>query len=173
MEPFWEVSLKYIDQLSIWSGTFVSYFFLISVLITSYEVFVRYMFNAPTTWIFESSIALSAAAILLAGPATMQLRQHISITALYTIIPKKWIRRLIITRSVFALAVCLGFAWASWKFGMTAITTWETSGSGWNAPIPALIKPLVFVSSSLMALQAFRNLLQDIFNPSEFEADNL
>jgi hypothetical protein len=56
---------------------------------------------------------------------------------------------------------------------MTAITTWETSGSGWNAPIPALIKPLVFVSSSLMALQAFRNLLQDIFNPSEFEADNL
>ena len=40
MEPFWEVSLKYIDQLSIWSGTFVSYFFLISVLITSYEVFV-------------------------------------------------------------------------------------------------------------------------------------
>jgi TRAP-type C4-dicarboxylate transport system permease small subunit len=131
------------------------------------------MFNAPTTWIFEASIALSAAAILLAGPATMQLRQHISITALYTIIPKKWIRRLIITRSVFALAVCLGFAWASWKFGMTAITTWETSGSGWNAPIPALIKPLVFVSSSLMALQAFRNLLQDIFNPSEFEADNL
>ena len=168
-----EVSLKYIDKLSISVGKFVSYFFLISVLITSYEVFMRYVFNAPTLWVFESSIALSAAAIVLAGPATMQLRQHISITALYTTLPQKWIHRLIITRSVFALAVCLGFAWAGWRFGMTALTTWETSGSGWNAPIPALIKPLVFVSASLMGLQAFRNLLQDIFSLSESEVDNV
>jgi TRAP-type C4-dicarboxylate transport system permease small subunit len=156
--------MKHIDFLSRRVGHIASYFFLVSLFITCLEVFLRYAFNAPTSWAFETSVALSASAILLAGPATMQLRQHIAITAIYQIIPLAWVHRLKVSRSIFALVVCAGFTWAGWTLGITALTTWETSGSGWDAPIPALVKPLIFVSCGLMTLQAFRNVMQDIFS---------
>lgn len=165
--------MKYIDFLSKKVGYIASYFFLVSLFITCLEVFLRYVFNAPTSWAYETSVALSASAILLAGPATMQLRQHIAINAIYQIIPPVWEHRLKVSSSLFALVVCAGFTWAGWTLGMTALTTWETSGSGWDAPIPALVKPLIFVSSGLMTLQALRNVLQDIYDPSESEENSV
>ena len=165
--------MRYIDWLTKTIGTLVSYFFLAIVVITCLDVILRYVFNAPTSWGYETSVALSASAIMLAGPATMQLRQHIAITAIYELIPQAWAHRLKVSSSVFALFVCAGFTWAGWELGLTALMTWETSGSGWDAPIPALVKPLVFVSAGLMTLQAFRNLVQDIFDTSESEEESV
>jgi TRAP-type mannitol/chloroaromatic compound transport system permease small subunit len=59
--------MKHIDFLSRRVGHIASYFFLVSLFITCLEVFLRYAFNAPTSWAFETSVALSASAILLAG----------------------------------------------------------------------------------------------------------
>jgi TRAP-type mannitol/chloroaromatic compound transport system permease small subunit len=44
-----------------------SYLYLIATIATTYEVFARYIFNAPTDWAFEATIMLCSACYLLAG----------------------------------------------------------------------------------------------------------
>lgn len=154
--------MELISTISKRSGQIVSWLFLISVLITGYEVGMRYLLNAPTLWVFELSIALSASAIIVSGASVMQRRDHIAITVLHNILSVKWQKRLEVFRSLFSLLVCICLIWAGWRFGLTALNTWETTGSGWDSPIPALVKPLISISAFFMTLQAFCNLLQDV-----------
>jgi len=154
--------MKIINTISKKSGQFVSWFFLISVLITGYEVAMRYLFNAPTLWVFELSVALSAAAIITSGSLVLQQRDHIAITVVHEFLSPSWRKRLDVFVSLFGFAVCAAIIWAGYSFGLTALDNWETTGSGWNAPIPALLKPLISISAVLMTLQAMCNVIHDI-----------
>ena len=49
-------------------GEKASFVFLLAVALTFYEVVLRYFFNAPTTWVHEISIALTATAFIIASP---------------------------------------------------------------------------------------------------------
>ena len=75
--------LNLIDRLSIFIGEKISYVFLVSVIITAYEVMMRYGFNAPTTWVHDGATALSATGFLMAGCYCLQQRRHIAITVIY------------------------------------------------------------------------------------------
>ncbi|MBM3480954.1 MAG: TRAP transporter small permease subunit, partial [Alphaproteobacteria bacterium] len=60
-----------------------SYLYLAATVATTYEVFARYIFNAPTDWAFEATIMLCSACYLVAGGYVTQRRRHIAITSLY------------------------------------------------------------------------------------------
>ena len=45
-----------IDWLNRLLGERLCYLYLVAVAITAYEVMMRYLFNAPTTWAFELTI---------------------------------------------------------------------------------------------------------------------
>ena len=47
--------LHFIDSLSTWVGKAFAWLILILTLGISYEVFVRYVLGAPTTWAFDFS----------------------------------------------------------------------------------------------------------------------
>ena len=47
--------LFFIDSLSLWIGKSFAWLILILTLGISYEVLVRYVFRAPTTWAFDFS----------------------------------------------------------------------------------------------------------------------
>ncbi|MDP6709302.1 MAG: TRAP transporter small permease subunit, partial [Alphaproteobacteria bacterium] len=76
-----------IDRLSLFLGEKISYVFLISVMITSYEVVMRYGFNAPTTWVHDGATALSATGFIMAGCYVQQQRRHIAISVIYDSMP--------------------------------------------------------------------------------------
>lgn len=154
--------MNIIRGISNWLGKIVSWFFLISVMITGYEVAMRYLFNSPTTWVFDLSLALSAAAIILSGSYVMKERDHIAITAVHYMLPEKIQRRLTQFNSLFVLLVCLCIAWAGWRFGMDALMRGESTGGSWDVPIPAIIKPLITVSAIVMSLQALVNFIEDM-----------
>ena len=82
--------LNPIDRLSKTVGEAVSYVFLASVVIISYEVVARYFFNAPTIWAHESTIALTAIGFVFGGAYTMQRRGHIAITIVYSLFPPRF-----------------------------------------------------------------------------------
>ncbi len=85
--------LKYpincINFISQAMGDFASTFYLFIVFFTTYEVFMRYIFNNPTDWVFETCIYLSGAAICMAGPYVTKEQTHISITTILDQLPKK------------------------------------------------------------------------------------
>ena len=45
-----------IERLSIWIGRSFGWCILILTLSVAYEVFVRYVLNAPTVWVFDLSL---------------------------------------------------------------------------------------------------------------------
>lgn len=154
------LNLAFIDRAERWIGQITSYVFLISVAVMGYEVVARYLFNAPTIWAHESTIALTGVGFLFAGAYTLNRREHIRITSLYQLFPAsvRW------AIDVFSYLVTLFYIglllYGAWWLAGRAWATMETSASAWNQPTPVLIKSALVVGSALILLQALVHLLQ-------------
>ncbi|MBM3547416.1 MAG: TRAP transporter small permease subunit [Alphaproteobacteria bacterium] len=145
--------MNLIDRLNRFLGEAVSYLYLVAVAVTGYEVVMRYLFNAPTSWAFELTILLCAIAYLLSGGYVTQANAHIRITSISDRLPKSfaWGLELFgMIVGVFALGV---LAWAGFKPALFAIEIVERTGSAWNSPMPAILKPLIVVGSALIVAQ--------------------
>jgi TRAP-type mannitol/chloroaromatic compound transport system permease small subunit len=154
------LDLRVVDRLNRRIGEVVSYVFLASVAIMAYEVAARYLFGAPTIWAHESTITLTALGFLFGGAYTLQRREHIQITALYRLFP----RRLRWLADVVAHLVMLFYVgvliYAGWIVAGKAWASMETSASAWNQPTPVVIKTALVLGSLLLALQGLVHLLQ-------------
>jgi TRAP-type mannitol/chloroaromatic compound transport system permease small subunit len=72
-----------IDSLSTGVGKAFAWLILVLTLAMSYEVFVRYALNAPTTWAFDISYMLYGALFLMAGAYTLAQGAHVRGDFLY------------------------------------------------------------------------------------------
>lgn len=136
---------------------------VIVVLITFYEVVMRYLFFSPTLWVNEMTLWLGSVIFLVSGAYTMQRRAHIRITAVYDISP----RPVRLAFDILAVIVVVGYAammiYAGFDVAYDTLMSWERFGTYWNPPIPATVKPLVLIVTFLVAIQAVNNLLVDWF----------
>ena len=136
---------------------------VVVVVITFYEVVMRYLFQSPTLWVNELTLWLGSVIFLVAGAYTMQRRAHIRITAIYDIVP----RSVRLVFDIVAVLVVVAYAsmmiYAGFGVAFDTLMRWERFGTFWNPPIPATVKPLVLVVTFLVALQAVNNLLADWF----------
>ena len=78
-----------IDRLNRLLGERLCYLYLAAVLITAYEVVMRYLFDAPTSWAFELTILLCAICYLFSGGFVTAQRKHIAITSVYDLMPPR------------------------------------------------------------------------------------
>ena len=62
--------LFFVDSLSTWVGKSFAWLILVLTLGVSYEVFVRYVLRAPTTWAFDFSYITYGAMFMMAGGQT-------------------------------------------------------------------------------------------------------
>src|SRR3990170_3395170 len=69
--------LHFIDALSAWVGKSFGWLILVLTLGVSYEVFVRYVLRAPTTWAFDFSYITYGAMFLMAGAYTLSRNGHV------------------------------------------------------------------------------------------------
>tara|TARA_B100001123_G_scaffold107875_1_gene125610 strand:- start:19 stop:549 length:531 start_codon:yes stop_codon:yes gene_type:complete len=166
--------LNLIDRLSIFIGEKISYVFLVSVIITAYEVMMRYGFNAPTTWVHDGATALSATGFLMAGCYCLQQRRHIAITVIYDSV-SPGLRRIFALINALIVVLFMGLlTWAALKVALNA--TWvnwncqvqfcglETSAHAWDVPVPAYLKTVLFLSAVFMTLQALTQLVSALSN---------
>jgi TRAP-type C4-dicarboxylate transport system permease small subunit len=142
-----------IDRLNRLLGERLCYLYLAAVVITAYEVVMRYLFDAPTVWAFELTILLCAICYLLSGGFVTAQRKHIAITSVYDLMPARirwWLDLLALLTGILAMGL---LAWAAWRPAVLAVTIVERTGSAWNSPSPAIIKPLIAIGALLIVLQ--------------------
>ena len=162
-----------IDRLSLFLGEKISYVFLISVIITAYEVVMRYGFNAPTTWVHDGATALSATGFIMSGCYVLQQHRHIAISVVYDTLPLRIRKILDVVNSSIIVAFLTLLAWASFKQALPAIawgrwdervSFWglETSAHAWDVPIPAYLKTVLLIGVVVMLLQALVHLWVNI-----------
>jgi TRAP-type mannitol/chloroaromatic compound transport system permease small subunit len=152
-----------IDLLSRMVGHVFAWCIIILTLGTSYEVFVRYVLDNPTSWAFDFSYLMYGGLFFMAGAYTLSRGGHVRGDFLY----RMWRPR---TQAAVELTLYLLFFFpgvlalvvAGWPYGMEAFRIREVSVNS-PAGIPIWqLKLLIPFGAGLLALQGFAEVLRCI-----------
>ncbi len=131
------------------------------ILATVYEVFSRYLFNAPTIWAYELAYMAMGTNFLLGAGFTLRERGHIRIDVAYDHFPPRIQALVDVVGYLFLfLPVAWWLSWGLWNYAYGAYLSGETSGeSAWN-PIIWPFRIVFFLGFLLLALQATAELIK-------------
>lgn len=150
-----------IDQLSKTVGHAFAWCIVILTLGTCYEVFVRYLLNAPTSWAFDMSYLMYGAVFFMAGAYTLSRGGHVRADMFYRLWPPR------VQASVELLLYLLFFfpgvtalVISGWGYGTSSLRILEVSV---NSPAGVPIWPLkmmIPIGASLLTLQGVAEVLR-------------
>jgi C4-dicarboxylate transporter DctM subunit len=151
------------DKLNIAGGFLGGLSILIIGCIVSYEVFMRYLFNAPTTWVLEISIYLCIACVFLAGGYALKEKHHIYVD----VITNKLSERNQILFQIVSLAISLVYTLIlTWKGGQMAIHSFvmhEVSPTVINVPV-VIPHAMVPIGGFMLVIEFVRQIWDGIDN---------
>src|SRR5210317_1911472 len=150
-----------IESLSIWFGRAFGWCILVLTFSVSYEVFVRYVLNAPTVWAFDMMIQMYGALFLMAGPYALAQDTHVRGDVLYRLFPVKWQARVdFVLYLIFFFPGMLALFWFGWEI---ASDSWRYKEVSWNSPARIQIyffKTLIPLAGVLLILQGTAELVR-------------
>jgi len=153
--------LFFIDSLSTWVGKAFAWLILVLTFGVSYEVFVRYVLRAPTTWAFDISYITYGAMFLMAGAYTLSRNGHVRGDVVY----RFWRPRV---QAAMDLALYLAFflpavgAWiySGWGYATLSIRFREVSIFS-PAGVPVFpLKALIPVTGVLLLMQGVAEIIR-------------
>jgi TRAP-type C4-dicarboxylate transport system permease small subunit len=147
-----------VDRLSRSTGNALSILFLVAVVLTCYEVVLRYAFNTPTIWVHDVVIALSAVCFVAGGAVASQRRNHIQMASFTERVSPPWRRRLDLVCHGLAAVYLALFLYGALRFAVPSVQLMETSGRAWDVPIPAFLKSVLAIGAALMLLQTLSHI---------------
>ncbi len=159
--------LSYVDLLSEFSGKLFAWLIIILTLAIVYEVVCRYIFNAPTIWIWDFSYMLYGAHFMMGAAYTLKHNGNVRIDLFYSRLSARGqaIIDLCLYPIFFFPAVGVLF-WVGWDHAQYSWQIREVSSmTMWRAPIYPL-KTVLPVATGLLLLQGiaeFMRLLIKVF----------
>ena len=143
-----------IESLNIWIGRAFGWCILILTLSVTYEVFVRYVLNAPTVWAFDMMVQMYGALFLMAGPYALAQDSHVRADVVYRLIPVRWQAR--IDFVLYILFFFPGMLALFWFGAEIASDSWRYQEVSWNSPARIQIyffKTLIPLAGALLIVQ--------------------
>src|ERR687897_2557931 len=114
--------LFFIDSLSTWVGKAFAWLILVLTFGISYEVFVRYVLGAPTTWAFDFSYINYGALFLMAGAYTLSRNGHVRGDVLYRLWRPRTQASVDLTLYVlFFLPAVVAFMYSGWNYAKMSV----------------------------------------------------
>ena len=153
--------LFFIDSLSMWVGKAFAWLILVLTLGISYEVFVRYVLRAPTTWAFDFSYINYGALFLMAGAYTLSRNGHVRADVLYRFWqPRTQAKMDLLLYIIFFLPAVLAFMYSGYKYAEMSVRFREVSiFSPAGVPIFPL-KALIPVAGFLLFVQGLAEVIR-------------
>ncbi len=143
-----------IEQLSIWVGRTFGWCILILTLSVAYEVFVRYVLNAPTVWVFDMMVQMYGALFVMAGPYALAQDTHVRADVIYRFMsPRAQARLDLVLYIVFFFPAMAALVWFGWEIAMDS---WRYKEVSWNSPARIQIyffKTLIPLAGGLFIVQ--------------------
>jgi TRAP-type mannitol/chloroaromatic compound transport system permease small subunit len=150
-----------IEGLSLWVGRAFGWCILILTLSVSYEVFVRYVLNAPTVWAFDMMIQMYGALFLMCGAYALAQDTHVRADVVYRLFPVKVQATMdFVLYFLFFFPGVLALAWYGYEI---ASDSWRYKEVSFNSPASIQIyffKSLIPLSGGLLALQGVAELVR-------------
>ena len=146
--------LHFIDSLSAWCGKSFAWCIVILTFSTCYEVFMRYVLNAPTVWAFDMSVQMYGALFMMAGAYALSQDAHVRGDVVYRLLKirtQAWID--LVLYLLFLVPGALALIYYGYGF---AADSWFYKEVSWSSPSRIQIyffKTLIPISGVLVLLQ--------------------
>lgn len=153
--------LHFIDSLSTWVGKSFGWLILVLTLGVSYEVFVRYLLRAPTTWAFDFSYIIYGALFLMAGAYTLARNGHVRADVLYRFWkPRTQASMDLLLYIIFFLPAVAAWMYAGWSYAQMSVRFREVSIFS-PAGIPVFpLKALIPITGLLLLIQGIAEIIR-------------
>ena len=153
--------LFFIDSLSTWVGRAFAWLILVLTLGVSYEVFVRYVLRAPTTWAFDFSYITYGALFLMAGAYTLARNGHVRGDVVYRLWrPRTQATMDLILYIIFFLPAVLAFIYSGWNYARMSVQFREVSIFS-PAGVPVFpLKSLIPLTGVFLLLQGIAEIIR-------------
>jgi TRAP-type C4-dicarboxylate transport system permease small subunit len=157
-----------LDRWIVRLGDVVTWLYVLAVLISFYEVIMRYFFNSPTVWVHETTIALVGMAMAYGGIYCFSNDSHIRVVLVRDLLSLKWQKRIAIFVDVLILIFSIGGSYAMYYMVSRSVINpmgefyMQRSGSAMNSVWPTVTKIFILLVFITLVLQAFLHLLRKI-----------
>jgi len=162
MMKVFETVLGRIDALSEWTGKAVSWLVLVLILSIVYDVFVRYVLDAPTIWCFDTSYMLVGAVYVTGLAYVLHHNANVRVDIVSSHFgPKLKLFVELFFTLVFFFPFTSFLLWTSLKIAIHSCAIRElASYTIWYPPIYPL-RALVPLGLLLLLLQGMANFARD------------
>jgi TRAP-type mannitol/chloroaromatic compound transport system permease small subunit len=150
-----------IDQLSKTIGHTFAWCIIILMLGTTWEVFVRYVLDDPTSWAFDLSYIMYGGLFYMAGAYTLSRGGHVRADMFSRLLPLRVQAGVeLFLYIVFFFPGVISLVYSGWSYGNDSMRIHEMSI---NSPVGIpiwQIKMLIPVGGGLVALQGIAEVLR-------------
>jgi TRAP-type mannitol/chloroaromatic compound transport system permease small subunit len=147
--------LRYIafaDSLSAWFGKAFAWLIMLMTFGVSYEVFVRYVLNSPTSWAFDISYIMYGTLFMMGGAYTLSRGGHVRGDFVYRLWkPRTQARLELVLYFLFFFPGILALIISGWKY---TARSWQYMEVSVNSPagIPIFQFKTVMVAAGILLL---------------------
>ena len=155
--------IRFADKLSAWFGKSFGWLIILMTLGVSYEVLVRYVFNAPTPWSLDVSFIMYGTMFMMAGAYTLSRGGHVRGDFLYRL----WKPRIqatveLVLYILFFFPGILALTLTGWKY---SARSWSYTEVSVNSPagIPIFqFKSIMVLAGALLLIQGLAQVFRCI-----------
>jgi TRAP-type mannitol/chloroaromatic compound transport system permease small subunit len=143
-----------VDGLNSAIGKTYGWCIVILTFTTSYEVFSRYIFRAPTEWAFDASYMLYGTLFMMGGAYALARNAHVRGDFIYRAwSPRRQASMDLVLYILFFFPGMLAFVYAGYGFAELSRRMNEHSSASPNGPIVWPFKWLIVIVGCLMVIQ--------------------
>jgi len=155
--------IQFADRVSAWFGKAFAWTILLMAFGVGYEVLVRYVFNAPTSWAFDVSYIMYGTLFMMGGAYTLSRNGHVRGDFLYRLWrPRTQATVELVLYIFFFFPGILALVITGWKY---AARSWRFTEVSVNSPagIPIFqFKTVIVLAGILLVIQGIAQMCRCI-----------
>ena len=162
---FLRAYISKVEYISEWSGKIVSFLGLAMVLTITIDVFLRYVFNAPTKWSYDITFMIGGTLLIMPMAYVLMHKGHVNIDILYrTFSPRTKLIIDVVLDLLFFFPLMLVILYMSTKHAYTSISLRELSNVGFWRPPLYPFRVMIPVAYFLIVLQGIASFARKVYS---------
>lgn len=147
-------ALLFIDRMSTWLGHTFAWLIVALTLLISWEVFSRYVLNAPHAWAFDVQMMLYGTLFMMAGAYTLAKNGHVRGDVLYGFFPPRLQATIdLVLYVLFFVPGVIALTYAGYSFAAESFAINEHSSISADGPPIYPFKAVIPIAGGMLLLQ--------------------
>ena len=153
--------LLFVDRISTWVGQAFSWFIVALTVHITWEVFSRYILDAPHAWAFDAMIQMYGTLFMMAGAYTLAKNGHVRGDVIYGFLTPRVQASLDLTLYiVFFIPGVIALAWAGYTYAAESWAINEHSNITADGPPIYTFKTVIPLAGGFILLQGIVEIIR-------------